>query len=304
MSLYGLPVLYTLFVWWFSTGAILYLDGLPKRTYRWSMAAASVALAGAIYGLVRTSGDTTVAGAYISFTCGVIVWGWQEMSFLMGFLTGPRRAPCPADAGPWQRFSFATQTMLYHELGLLGSAAAVAAASWGGQNQVGMWTFMVLWVMRQSAKLNLFLGVRNLNEEFLPPHVRYLQTYFTRKPMNLLFPVSVTAATVVAALLWRRLLAPDTGAFEATGLTFVGMLLTLAILEHWFLVLPIPAEALWKWGLRSRDPVAAEHDGAPELHLVPARPVAEVESGTAVRAKPIPRKGGRRLLARKAWPRR
>ena len=34
--------------------------------------------------------------------------------------------------------------------------------------------------------------------------------------------------------------------------TFVGTLLTLAILEHWFLVLPLPADALWSWGLRSR----------------------------------------------------
>ena len=28
--------------------------------------------------------------------------------------------------------------------------------------------------MRTSAKLNLFLGVRNLSEEFLPPHLAYL----------------------------------------------------------------------------------------------------------------------------------
>ena len=34
--------------------------------------------------------------------------------------------------------------------------------------------------MRQSAKLNVFLGVRNLSEEFLPQHLHYLQSYFTR----------------------------------------------------------------------------------------------------------------------------
>ncbi len=32
----------------------------------------------------------------------------------------------------------------------------------------------MLWAMRQSAKLNLFLGVRNLSDELLPPHLRYL----------------------------------------------------------------------------------------------------------------------------------
>ena len=38
--------------------------------------------------------------------------------------------------------------------------------------------------MRQSAKLNVFLGVRNLNADFLPDHLKYLQTYFVRAPMN------------------------------------------------------------------------------------------------------------------------
>jgi hypothetical protein len=31
------PVLFALFAWWFSTGIIIYLDGLPRHTYRWSM---------------------------------------------------------------------------------------------------------------------------------------------------------------------------------------------------------------------------------------------------------------------------
>ena len=32
----------------------------------------------------------------------------------------------------------------------------------------------------------------------------------------------------------------------------------LAVLEHWFLVLPLPSEALWSWGLRSRASAPAE----------------------------------------------
>ncbi|TVQ74779.1 MAG: DUF3623 family protein, partial [Chromatiaceae bacterium] len=32
MIQYGLPILYVVFLWWFSTGAIIYLDGLPQRT--------------------------------------------------------------------------------------------------------------------------------------------------------------------------------------------------------------------------------------------------------------------------------
>ena len=37
MSAFLLPALYALFVWWFSTGLIIWLDSLPPRTFRWSM---------------------------------------------------------------------------------------------------------------------------------------------------------------------------------------------------------------------------------------------------------------------------
>ena len=115
---------------------------------------------------------------------------------------------------------------------------------------------MVLWVMRLSAKLNVFLGVPNLNEEFLPEHLRYLKSFLTKKPMNLLFPVSVTLATIVtragrAGCRGRRKRARS----SRRRCTFLGTLLALAILEHWFLVLPLPDAALWSWILGAR----AEH---------------------------------------------
>jgi hypothetical protein len=56
----------------------------------------------------------------------------------------------------------------------------------------------------------------------------------------------------LAVLIWERAWASESSAFQAVGLTFIGTLLTLAILEHWFLVLPLPSEVLWSWGLRSR----------------------------------------------------
>jgi putative photosynthetic complex assembly protein 2 len=111
---------------------------------------------------------------------------------------------------------------------------------------------MILWIMRQSAKLNVFLGVRNLNEGFLPSHLKYLQTYFTKRAMNRLFPVSVIVSTVVAAMIWQAAAATGITAFEATALTFAATLLTLAVMEHWFMVLPLPFEVMWNWGLKSR----------------------------------------------------
>ncbi len=252
MSEYVYPALFALFIWWFSTGVIIYLDGLPRRTFRWSMLGATVVLGGSLYGLAVSSADTSVTGAYIAFTCGLLAWGWQEISFYMGYVTGPRKQPCPEDCGGWRHFGHAIQTSLYHELAIIVAGAVVVWLTWGQPNQVGTWTFMVLWWMHQSAKLNVFLGVRNLNEEFLPEHLQFLRGFLTKKSMNLLFPLSVTISTVITAVLVQRALAPEATAFDAAGYTFLATLMALAVLEHWFLVLPLPAAALWNWWLRSR----------------------------------------------------
>jgi len=250
MSGIVLPALFTVFAWWFSTGAILYLDGLSPRTFRASLGGASVLALAALWGLSETAHDTSLAGAYLAFLCGLMVWAWQEMAFLMGLVTGPRRVPAEAGAPPLRRFVQAIGAILHHELAIIAGALLVAAAGWGGENQVGLWTYLLLWVMRTSAKLNLFLGVPNLAEEFLPDHLAYLQSYFRRRPMNLLFPVSVTAGTLGAFMLFEAALAEGTGAAAAAGYVFLGTMLALAVLEHWFLVLPIPSVLLWAWSLR------------------------------------------------------
>ena len=258
----ALPVAYTLFAWWFSTGVILYLDGLPPRTFPPTLQAATVVLGAALWALVHTRNDTSVAGAYCAFTCALLVWAWQEVAFLLGVVTGPRRTALPLGATGWRRTGFALQAVLWHELALIVLALAVVACVGSGANRVGLWTFMVLWAMRQSAKLNIFLGVRNLGEGFLPQHLKYMGSYFKRAPMNVLFPFSVTAATGAAILVWWRLLADALSPFETAGLALAGTMLALGALEHWLLVLPLPTEALWRLGMRSHTSTADLHPRA------------------------------------------
>ncbi len=249
---HGLPALFAVFVWWFSTGAIIYLNHLPRHTLRWSMGGATVLCALCLYGLAETAGDDGVSAVYLAFVFGLLAWGWHELSFFMGYVTGPRRTACPVGLRGWRRFVCAMQAVLYHELAIAATAVGIVAMTWGQPNQFGTWTFLVLWWMRQNAKLNVFLGVRNLSEEFVPDHLGYLKSFMARKPMNLLFPVSVTVSTVIAVILVDRAVDPAASAFQAVGYTFLSVLMVLAILEHWFMVLPLPAAALWHWGLSSR----------------------------------------------------
>ena len=246
------PIAYALFLWWFSTGIILYLDGLPKRTFRWSMLGATALLAVSLGYLGYGNRTLSVGGAYGAFTFGLLAWGWQEISFYMGVVTGLRTVPCPEGCSGWRHFGHAIRVSLFHELSIIATGAAIFALVWPGTNHIGLWTYVVLWWMHQSAKLNVFLGVRNLNAEFLPDHMAFLKSFLTKKPMNLLFPVSVTISTVIAFQLFQRALAPTASPFELTGYLFLGALMTLAILEHWFLVLPLPSAALWNWSLKSR----------------------------------------------------
>lgn len=249
MLSYGIAVGYALFLWWFSTGVILYLDKRPEHTYPWSLAGATLALVIAFGVLVWSRDMATVTGAYAGFTAGVVIWGWMEMSYFMGFITGPRKLPCPENCHGWQRFRLALSTSLYHELVIVAAAGLMLWLTWGAVNAVGTWTYLILWLMRWSAKLNLFLGVPNLNEDWLPERIRFLTSYLAKRPMNLLFPVSVSVATVIMCLLVDTAVELPAGSFTGVALMLAATLLALAILEHWFLVLPLTDGALWRWAL-------------------------------------------------------
>ena len=253
MSSYALAIGYALFLWWISTGVVLYLNGLPPRTYRVSLIASSalmLVLFGLLY-LIRERAD--LLGAYLGFTGGVLIWGWLEMVYFMGLVTGPRKTACPPGCRGWQRFRLALATSIHHELLLLAVAGVIIALAWGATNQVGAWTFVILWLMRWSAKLNLFLGVPNLNEDWLPEHVRFITSYLRKRPMNLLFPVSVSIATVIMSLLVEAALDQPPASFGGVALMLAATLLALAVLEHWFLVLPLADGALWSWFPSARD---------------------------------------------------
>jgi putative photosynthetic complex assembly protein 2 len=243
-----LPPLVAVLAWWLGTGVVMWLDGRPRDTHRWSVATSTLIAVGALVCVAKSANNASAAGAYAGFSGAVLVWGWHELTFLTGWLTGPRKRACSAPLREGVRFGQAVQVILWHELALLAMLAAIVVLTWSGSNPVAAWTFGLLWMMRLSAKLNLFLGVRNLGEEFLPAHLQYLGSYFRQRRMNALLPLSVLGGSAVA--LWLVLHALDSSGGARAGALLVASMLLLAVAEHLLLVLPLPSTALWRWALR------------------------------------------------------
>ncbi|MEJ5231612.1 MAG: putative photosynthetic complex assembly protein PuhE [Geminicoccaceae bacterium] len=264
-----LAVLFVLVAWWSSTGAILWLDRLPRRTFPWSFAAVSVLALLALWGLAASRHGEGPADAWLAFACGLAIWGWNETAFLLGYVTGPRSAPSPPGTSTGRRFLQAVQAILWHELALLASGAAILAVTFDGANRTGMGVFLALWLLRTSAKLNLHLGVPNPGDGLLPDHLRHLASFFSRRAMNPLFPLSITLATLAFARLVDLAVEAPAGSLEATMWTLLATLTALGLLEHWLMVLPVPETALWGWALKGRD-----HHRRP-LRPAPLLPAAE-----------------------------
>jgi putative photosynthetic complex assembly protein 2 len=244
-----MPVGMALFCWWFGTGLIFLLERAVRGRRRAAPAVIVAAMALSLWGIRQSTTVATVAGAYLGFACSIGLWGALELSFLTGLVTGTRPAvPCPRHCSGWRHFGHAVMALLYHELALALCALAVAAICWNQPNLTAAWTYLLLWVMRESAKLNLFLGVRNTAVELLPQRLAHLAVYFGKRRANALLPVSIGAAGVIDALLIQQ-----SGAGSVQDRTtdlLLATLLSMAILEHIVLILPVRADLLWTWATR------------------------------------------------------
>ncbi|WP_315725327.1 MULTISPECIES: putative photosynthetic complex assembly protein PuhE [unclassified Bradyrhizobium] len=288
MGATAIAIPYVVFVWWFSTGAVLALVGLAARhpaAFKWGTAAAFVA---ALSGVAVSSQAAEDANAYCAFTCAILLWGTVEMSLLAGWITGPRPEPCPGDCTPASRVGFALQAIAYHELALIATAGLVFAVTSGAPNRLSWWTFAALLVLRQSAKINLFLGVRTLNDELLPQQVRFMRSYFAKKSINLLFPFSIAAATTATVLVAAAALGAKS-TFDGVALSLLASLIALGLLEHGFMALPMPVINLWRWSAPAEPVMAAVAALPASLPVTPmARPVLAVVPATPEAERPMP----------------
>lgn len=245
------PMLLTVVLWWGSTGVIARLVGNAPHTYPTLLRITSLLALLGLGLLVALRDVTSLASAMISLVAALLVWAFIEVTFLTGKITGPAVEPPSAEARLPSRAYAALTAILWHELLIAATVLIVAVALLDRANDLGLLVLLLLWLMRSSAKLNLFLGVRNLGEAFLPPHLHHLLRFMRQRRMNPLLPLSILLGLAIAFGFGSIALAAETVHLAAAS-TILATLALLAAFEHLLMVLPLPAEALWRWSLSNR----------------------------------------------------
>ncbi len=238
--------LFALTLWWGGT-ALVWL--LVRRTQApgaavWMLPVAGGMSLGVIHGVSPLS---SVAASVIGFSAALVLWGALETAHLLGFLTGPEKRFCPAQLPLLERFRRGINVGLYHDLSILLALAVLWVLSWQGANPAAAWAFTVLWLMRWSAKLNLFLGVSNFDTGLMPERMRYMASYMQRRALNPLFPLSLGLGLLAAVLAAVTALNPAELAGLRAAATLAGTLAALGVIEHALMMLPVRDSQLWRW---------------------------------------------------------
>ncbi len=247
-------IVFVVVLWGVSTGIIFYLDSLSLRTFPWSMAGATLVLAACGFAIWQFRNETSTLAIAASFAAGLLAWGWTEMALYMGYVTGPRKSRCAEGCSGIHHFGHAVAANLWHEITVISFASVI----WLSANQTATWCFVMLWLMHLSARLNVFLGARNVSVDFVPDHMDVLKSFLRQRKMNPLFPFSCIALGVLTVYL---AMLPQT--FEVTMAT---TLAAIGLLEHILLMLPLPTEKLWTWTLSKKAAVAKDATSAPKTH--------------------------------------
>ena len=102
----GIAAIFAIFAWWISTGAILLAvrmaDRRGKNTHFTLTVVALTIFIGGLWGYNETLGSLDVLGTYVAFVSVLAIWGWIELAFLSGVITGPNKLSAPEDIPEWE----------------------------------------------------------------------------------------------------------------------------------------------------------------------------------------------------------
>ena len=257
ISLIVQPALIAMLSWWFGTGIILLLVRLPKERFSIARGFWTLMSVAALFFIAQSMRDDSNSSAYLGFISTIVLWGWHELAFLTGWIAGSRKSELENNLTFWNRFKQSVQVIWHHELALFATLVVLLLLQIGRPNHTAICTYALLWLMRLSSKLNLFFGVPQVGEEYLPAHLSYLGSYFKKSAVSLFFYLSMGLSCVTWVLIvWQG----QSGQVSITPhWVLLATLLGLAIVEHLLMMIPFSLERVWGWALKSRWNKKASH---------------------------------------------
>ena len=235
----------TIALWWLGTAAVWQLG---RQVAGWRTGAAcGLVVAATLVATHLLSPQTSVGGSILGFIAALALWGALELAHLHRWLAGPVRDSCPPEARGPIRFLTALGVGLYHDLAILAALGVLWWLAAGAENQTAALAFTVLWLMRWSAKLNLYLGVANFDDGLVPARLRYMASYMRKRAMNPLYPLSLVLAVGLAYLAYRPAFCGACSEGAQAGAMLVGTLAVLGLVEHLLLMVPFRDSQLWQW---------------------------------------------------------
>ena len=98
------PIVFSIFIWWFSTGLLLFVVRLidkwedfpsrPKFSQYCSVIGSLPVFILGLYLYHNTLNEVGNSSIYTAFISALIIWGWLEFAFLCGVITGPNTKIC------------------------------------------------------------------------------------------------------------------------------------------------------------------------------------------------------------------
>jgi putative photosynthetic complex assembly protein 2 len=245
-------VAFAVLAWWGSTGLIVVAVRSFDQRHGAVIIGATVVAAIGVAALIMSADEASVGGAFVAFVGALLIWSFFEVTFLLGWITGPRRTPLPPGVNGLKRFNLAALTVIHHELAIAMALVMMALALKGVANHVAVMIFALLWVMRLLSKFILFFGARHSLSDLMPQRLNYLQSYFRTDRTTPLFPVVLVGGLVLFGLLARDAFGASSE-FLMVAHTLAATFIALALAELVILNLPLRDSALWGWALPKID---------------------------------------------------
>lgn len=215
--------------WWAATGLTLAMQhGDLARAA--SLVATSALAVLAIRLVLGTRDVRTPAAARAAFLAASLLWWWTATVFYLGWGVADVGAP----AGPARSARLALQAIAATwrpDVVAVAVIIGVATLVWRHRNRVALWALLAFWGTLQTAKLNVFAGVRHPGADWLPERLAGLRVFFGPEQNSALLPATVVVLAALTAWLAVRAWRARDG-FQRHAAALLAVLLALALVEH------------------------------------------------------------------------